>query len=196
VRVEEGEYLKHYGILRRSGRYPWGSGDNPHQRSMSFLDMVAEAKKQGLSDPEIARGFGMTTTELRQTRTLANAERKAADIARATMLKERGMSKSAIGREMDKNESVIRSLLAEGASTKINMIEATSSMLRDQVKEKGFVDIGTGVENQLGMTRTKLDSAIARLRDEGYEVHRVKIEQLGTGKFTDTKVLGPPGSEQ
>lgn len=24
-------YLAHYGIKRRSGRYPWGSGDRPYQ---------------------------------------------------------------------------------------------------------------------------------------------------------------------
>ena len=28
--------LKHYGTPRRSGRYPWGSGDDP-QRNKNFL---------------------------------------------------------------------------------------------------------------------------------------------------------------
>ena len=25
------EILMHYGMPRRSGRYPWGSGENPYQ---------------------------------------------------------------------------------------------------------------------------------------------------------------------
>lgn len=29
------DLLIHYGIKRRSGRYPWGSGDNPYQREKS-----------------------------------------------------------------------------------------------------------------------------------------------------------------
>lgn len=27
------DVLEHYGIKRRSGRYPWGSGDRPYQNS-------------------------------------------------------------------------------------------------------------------------------------------------------------------
>lgn len=30
---------------RRSGRYPWGSGDNPYQHSGDFLSRVEELKK-------------------------------------------------------------------------------------------------------------------------------------------------------
>ena len=48
------EELAHYGILRRSGRYPWGSGKDKYQRSVSIQGMVADLKKQGLSETEIA----------------------------------------------------------------------------------------------------------------------------------------------
>lgn len=30
-------YIAHYGIKRRSGRYPWGSGDNPHQHDNDIV---------------------------------------------------------------------------------------------------------------------------------------------------------------
>ena len=36
----EDDYLMHYGVKRRSGRYPWGSGDNPYQHSGDFLSRV------------------------------------------------------------------------------------------------------------------------------------------------------------
>ena len=46
--------LSHYGVPRRSGRYPWGSGDNPYQRNRSLLNYVDDLKKKGLTETEIA----------------------------------------------------------------------------------------------------------------------------------------------
>lgn len=31
------DILMHYGVKRRSGRYPWGSGENPYQHGGDFL---------------------------------------------------------------------------------------------------------------------------------------------------------------
>ena len=50
-RIDE---LMHYGTPRHSGRYPWGSGDNPYQHSGDFLSRVNELHKQGLSEKEIS----------------------------------------------------------------------------------------------------------------------------------------------
>ena len=46
------EELAHYGTKRHSGRYPWGSGENPFQRSGDFLSRVQELKKQGPGRPK------------------------------------------------------------------------------------------------------------------------------------------------
>ena len=32
----DSDILEHYGTKRHSGRYPWGSGDNPYQHSGDF----------------------------------------------------------------------------------------------------------------------------------------------------------------
>ena len=40
------DILMHVGIKRRSGRYPWGSGDNPYQHSGDFLSRVEELRNQ------------------------------------------------------------------------------------------------------------------------------------------------------
>lgn len=42
------EILMHYGMPRRSGRYPWGSGENPYQHSGDFLSRIDELKSQGM----------------------------------------------------------------------------------------------------------------------------------------------------
>ena len=39
------DVLAHYGMPKRSGRYPWGSGENPYQHSGDFLARVGELKK-------------------------------------------------------------------------------------------------------------------------------------------------------
>ena len=43
------DILMHYGMPRRSGRYPYGSGENPYQHSGDFLSRVQELKKSGMS---------------------------------------------------------------------------------------------------------------------------------------------------
>lgn len=193
--VDEQDYLMHYGILRRSGRYPWGSGGpRSNTGSSGFLGMINDLKKQGLSEVEIAKGMGVSTTALRAARSIAKNEVKQADIAQAQRLKDHGLSNVEIGKRMGKNESSIRALLSPGAKDKADVLTATSNMLRDQVNEKGLVDVGKGVHHQAGISANTLNNAVAVLREEGYEVHTVGVEQLGTGQKTNVKVLAPPGT--
>lgn len=199
MKISEEDYLAHYGILRRSGRYPWGSGSNPYQRSISFLDEINRLKKEeGLTEPEIARGFGMTSTQLRDLKTIARAEKKAAEVAQAQRLKEKGLSNIAIGEKMGVGESSVRALLKAGEKYEQDVLKSTSEMLKKEVAKKTLVDVGAGVElnPRIGISRTKLNAALTRLKDEGYEVHRVKFEQAGTGHMTEYKVLAPPGWTQ
>lgn len=184
--------LKHYGTPRRSGRYPWGSGKDPHQHNKSFLGYVEDLRSQGLNDTEIAKGLGMTRNQLQAKRSIAIAEQREADAALALRLKEKGYTTSAIARRMGKNESSVRSLLDPALREKANITAATSLTLKDAVDNKGFIDIGAGVEQHLGVSRTKLNTAVAMLEEQGYTTHYVKVEQLGTGKFTTIKVLAPP----
>jgi hypothetical protein len=193
IRTEE-EHLAHYGILRRSGRYPWGSGRSESTRNRSFLDTVENLRKDGMSDTEIARGFGITSTQFRAAKSIALAQQKQEKILTAQRLKEKGWGYSEIGRRMGLNESSVRALLKPGELDKTDAIQTTANMLKKQVDEKKYVQIGGGVENSLGVTRTRLDTSIAVLREQGYEVHTIQVLQVGTGKYTNMKVLAPPGT--
>jgi DNA-binding CsgD family transcriptional regulator len=192
LNLTEEEWLAHYGILRKSGRYPWGSGGTQSERNKTFLSTVDGLRKQGLSDTEIARGLGLTTTQLRAAGSIAKNEEKQANISMAQRLKDKGMSNVAIGERMGINESSVRALLAPGQKDKADVLEATSNILKDQVAKKGYIDIGTGVERHLGISDTKLRTAVARLEEEGYKKHYVQVEQLGTGQKTTVKVLTKP----
>lgn len=191
--ITEENYLKHYGILRKSGRYPWGSGGNIESQSRDFLGEIDKLKKEGLTDEEIMRGFGMNSTEFRQSKSIAKNAVKQAQIDQAQRLKEKGYSNVAIGQRMGVPESSVRALLAPGEKDKANVLQATSNMLKDQVAQKGFVDVGLGAELHVGVSREKLNVAIAKLKAEGYGLHYVKVQQLGTGQQTTLKVLAKPG---
>lgn len=186
-------YLEHYGTLRKSGRYPWGSGgNNAEQNHRDFLGYVATLRQEGMSEAEIARGFDMSTTQLRALKSIAKNETRQADIAFAQRLKDKGMSNVAIGEKMGLNESSVRSLLSTGEKYKKDVLTSTSDMLKEQVAEKGYIDIGTGVENYIGVSSTRLNTAVAMLKEQGYTVHYVKIDQLGTKNQTTIKVLAGP----
>lgn len=194
IRTQE-QHLAHYGILRRSGRYPWGSGSTENIRNKSFLDIIGELRKEGLSESEIARGFGITTTQLRSGKTIALAQQKQQKILTAQRLKEKGWSYVAIGQRMGLNESSVRALCAPGEQDKVNVTRTVSNMIKTHTDKKKMIDVGSGVENQLGITQTRLKIAVAMLREQGYALHSIKIEQLGQpGKFTTMKVLAIPGT--
>lgn len=213
MKLDEGEYLAHYGILRKSGRYPWGSGENPHQRSKTFLNIIDEHKKAGLSEAQIANLYQprdkdgkkiapyFTTSDLRAVKSRAINEVKQERYRTAQSLADKGMSPSAIGRQMGMNESSVRSLLAPGRQKKLDELKATADMLRRQVDEKGMIDIGAHVERDLpvfedipniGISKDKFNTAISLLKEEGYNVHTFRAMQQGTGEYTKYKVLTRP----
>ena len=192
---EDESDLKHYGILRRSGRYPWGSGGNAYQRSGDFRAFVEELKKGGLTESEIARACGLnSTTELRATNTIAKNAIRRAEESEAQRLKAKGMSTSAVARQMGKNESSVRALLDPQRQANADILLATSATLKKHVDEKEYLDIGVGTEATMGISKTKLDTAISVLQEQGYQVHQVYVEQVGNpGKYTEAKVLTKPG---
>jgi hypothetical protein len=207
VKIDEEDYLAHYGILRKSGRYPWGSGGNiavtgntVPQRSRSLLDIVNDLKNKGVSEADIAAGFGLTGPSLRDLKSVARAELKLDDIAMANRLKfDKGMSNVAIAERMfgdPKKESTVRGLLAPGAAERVSILKNTADMLRNEVDTRGFIDVGRGVENHFDLASTKLSSAVGLLEDEGYKVINVQQPQVagGPNNKTYTKVLAPPGT--
>lgn len=205
MEVSEADYLKHYGILRESGRYPWGSGkrevgpfpwssgSTQEERNQTFLSIVDDLrKKEGLSNVEIAKIYGITTTELINARSVAKNAQKQAQINMATRLQDKGYSNVAIGQRMGINESQVRALTKPGELDKLQVLDATTSILKKAVADNKYIDVGTGIEQHLAVSSTKLDKAVFQLKEEGYTLHHVKVEQLGTGHLTTMKVLAGP----
>lgn len=188
---DDNKFLAHIGVLHKSGRYPWGSGENPYERSQGFLQYVDDLRKKGMSDTEIAKAMGIKSPEFRANLNIAKGAVKSEDISRALQLKSKGMSNVAIGKTMGRPESTVRTLLAEDATTRIDQQKAIANVLKDHVADKTYVDVGTGTANHLGVSTTQLSTAIATLKEEGYKLFYLNQPQLGTSHETKLKVLAP-----
>ena len=188
--------LMHYGTPRHSGRYPWGSGENPYQRNASFLAHVKALKEKGLSEKEIAKGMGMSIKQLRARRSVAKDEKRIADAAEAYRLKEKGYSNVAIGKRLGINESSVRSLLDPAIQKRAEATRATADALAKMVEDGSYLDVGAGVEHYLGCSATKLSTSLDYLEQRGYAVHTIRQQQAGTGQYTTIKVLTKEGVTQ
>ena len=187
------DVLVHYGIKRRSGRYPWGSGDDPYQHSGDFLSRVQELKRQGVSEKEIVTALNLdSTTQLRVAYSVARNERRRLDVARAKSLRDDGLNPTEIGRKMGINESTVRSLLNEDSERRMNQSEATFESLKKEIASKKVLDVGPGVEQELGVSRQKLDEAIYMLEAEGIAVRDGIGIPTGPGKQTNVQIVRVP----
>ena len=195
------ETLMHYGVARRSGRYPWGSGEDPYQRNRDFLSRIDELKKSGWTEtPEnIMKEFGLTTGQYRMEKTIATDRRKLMNIATAQRLAEKeGMGATDIGRAMGVSESTVRGWLEDNADARIKETQKAIDHIREQVDKKGIVDVGVNVEKELGITRTKLDTAVYYLSEyEGYVLGGSRVPQPNNpSQMTTIKGLGIPGTQK
>lgn len=202
------DFLEHYGIRRRSGRYPWGSGKDPYQSGRDFLGRVEEMRKSGFTytdengkkwtgDPAIAKSLGYSTTDFRTVYAIAKDERRSDMVATARRLKEKeGMNNSEIGRKMGINESSVRSLLDPNSESKMEQARETAEFLKKQVDKKKMVDVGAGVERDLNISKEKLDQALFMLQAEGgYEVYGNRFPQAtNRNQMTTQRVLCVPGT--
>ena len=205
---EENDYLEHYGTPRHSGRYPYGSGENPYQHSGDFLGRISELKKAGFTytddegkvwtgDNAIAKSMGLTSTEYRRQVSWAGYERRLDQVQRAKSLKADGLGATEIGKRMGLSESTVRSLLNPSSEDRMNQAMNTVNFLREKLNEKGMIDVTSGVEVSLGISKERLNLALDYLeKAEGCPVYTGGIPQVNTkGQQTIQKVLCKPGTE-
>lgn len=195
--IEE-DILMHYGVKRRSGRYPWGSGDNPYQHGGDFLARVEELQRLGKTEKQIADELHLSTTDLRMQVRVAKHERRALQADRARSLREDGKTLDEIASILGyANDSSVRALLNENTAANKNKAQATAEILKKELAEKGAIDVGTGVERQLGVSTGVLQEALFILETEGYNRYGVGVPQVNDPKKrTITPVISVPEIDQ
>lgn len=196
--IQDDDILMHYGVKRRSGRYPWGSGDNPFQHGGDFLSRVEELQAQGKAEKEIADELKMSTTDLRMQVRVAKHERRMVLADRAKSLREEGKTLDEIAKIMGyNNDSSVRALLNENTASNKNKARQTAERLKQELAEKGALDVGTGAERELGVSSGVLQEALFILETEGYNRFGVGVPQVNNPKNrTITPVISVPDIDQ
>lgn len=198
----------HAGTVPHSGRYAWGSGKNGAKGTKDNYRFLAEyrALKDELdeygkkrTDKEIADLMGMSTTKLRAMRSEATANEQAANIAKAVRLRdEKRYNTSEIARQMGVNESTVRGWLKRTEGVRAERINNTAEALKNRLKEVRFVDVGSGVESEIGeigVSKETLKTALNSLKSQGYIITTLDIQQANNKQqYTKVKVLAPPGT--
>ena len=201
--------LMHYGVGHldggHSGRWPWGSGDNPCQRYGDFLSQYRRLEADGKSDKEIAElldcyDFSIkagkevpSVKRLKARLQLAQAEERVAKYALALKtIDECGGNKSEAARKLGMNESSLRSLIDPKKLEFKTQAFRIAEVLADYVDENQMIDVGSGAEVYLGVTDSRLDTTLELMKELGYHVYNGKVKQMGTNYETTMTVLCAP----
>lgn len=197
-KLTDEEYLEHYGTPRRSGRYPYGSGEDPYQHeNRDFLGRIDELKAKGWTEtPEnIKKVFGLNTSQYRMEKSVALDQRRQLQIDTAKRLRDKeGLGATEIARRMGvRNESTVREWFKQDEEGRVGVARKTANELKKIVDEKGMVDVGKNVERELGISRKRLDTALYILKKEGYNVYSGRMPQpTNKDQRTTLKVLATP----
>lgn len=196
------DYLEHYGMPRRSGRYPWGSGEHPYQSTEDFLSQIDKLEKQGLTEKQIADSFGISTGKYRAQKSMAKKERRQLYVDYANSLRKDGLGASEIARKINEKynanitESNVRSYWDAERNERMDRSFKAADTLMNLVDEKGMIDVGRSVEHDLGISRVKLDEALEIAQQYGYEVRYASVPQVNPNQRINYRVLCPPGTEK
>lgn len=191
--------IQHYGMPKKSGRYPWGSGKNPFQSANNYLGYVKQFKEinPGATPKDIADSMKMNSREFREYNSYYKNSLKRETILAARAMQEKypKMSQTAIAQKFGLSEGTYRSWMKPDALEKTKRIFSVKERLEAELAEHRYVDIGRGVERQLGITRELLRTVVSAMEDEGWVRVEVGIPQVhNPSQSTGLPVLAPPGT--
>lgn len=129
------KYLMHYGIKRRSGRYPWGSGEDPYQSAGGVAPRTKKVSKSSETNA--------VTTEAVKYKSKRNEDKEIKESRKLTKQRIRSMSDKEINDNIQRirNEQTLRTLydsedqIAQGKKIVSNALKAIGS--------KAITDAGT-----------------------------------------------------
>ena len=181
---------------RGSGRYGWGTGQNPGQHQYNFMSEVQRFRSKGMVDKDIARallGPDATLKDLRMEIAIANSENRRAETARARELMAKYNNKSEVGRIMGKSDTSVAKLLDESLEASNDKYQNTAEMIKNRIDELGKpVIISPGTNLSLNVTDNTMDTAIRILEKQGYIKAMALVPQQTSKDKTTIAVLCPP----
>ena len=175
-----------------SGRYRQGSGEHPYQHGAgSYYDRIDELQAQGMNYTQIAKELGMSTTRLRAIVSIKKEEQTAAERAKCLELKDKGFNNLQIATATGLTPSTVANRLKPIEESRLNKNRQVADFLKEQIENgKPYLDVGDGVDRQLDISKTRLETAIKMLEEEGYRINTLKVEQpTNPNQKTTLKVL-------
>lgn len=185
---------------RGSGRYGWGTGENPYQHQFNFMSELKNLRKKGLKDSEIAKmllGEHATTTDLKAEIAIAEKEERRLKINEAMKYLEAAKgNKLQASKMMGVPPSSFYKLVDPVLQDRTEKYQNTANALKHRILELGQpIDVSKGTEINLNVTRDTLRVAIAMLEKEGFIKGEAQVPQQGTLNKTSVNVLCPPGTD-
>lgn len=175
----------HEGATPHSGRYPFGSGENPFQRASNFYGLVMGMKARGMSEEDIRKSFKMSKDEYVQQKSLLKMENREIERLENQKLIDQGYTnRSERARLLSEkmgypiSESTLRLRESDTAISKDERRRATADVLRQEVEEHGMIDVGKGTASILGISETRLKTAVKQLENEGYNVYPLNQQNM------------------
>ena len=177
----------HYGIKERSGRYPWGSGEDPYQRLQPFGDVlttVNELRAKGFTEAQQAEYLQMSTNKLRKEISLANAYREQIRMDTIRSGLKRGDTNTAIAERLGMSEGSVRHLIKKMESEKFQAKQTAKEQIEEMVKKHNYVDVSeSDIFLQLDISKRELNNLVKQVAEEqGYYIHRIYPRDLQNWK--------------
>ena len=201
----------HEGWTPHSGRYVYGTGKKWDNRHEAWLDLVKNRKEELEKNPEqwvnmkgepcslevaLAATFKMSSQDFRRHLSVHTNAAKLEKIDLVQNLAKKGLSPSDISRETGIKRSTVDNYLKENARTKAGRLQYQADQLVELLHDRPYLDIGEGVERQLGLSKLDMERVWTILEDEGYPIHKLNVSQTTNpdpSKKTLTMVLTEPG---
>lgn len=190
--------LMHYGTKYHSGRYPYGSGEDPYQHDGGLRGFIRDQKAKGITEAEIARSCGFkSTTELRKRAMVEKMEERNMMYNKCIELHDQGLNNTEIAKKLGlPGESSVRSYLNPKLNERNNIGLSVADVLKKEIDTYGTTDVGAGMNRRLGISEGKLETALIILENQGYNIYgNIPVKQAGTGKTTNIRVITPPGQD-
>lgn len=190
-------FLEHYGTgheghVPHSGRFPWMSGEKWRKRPGDWVKNALDQEKyfrehpEAKDDPDLYKKYGikpddsvevatakllsLSSGEYRALKSIRKQEQKLIDIRKAVEMQDNGASVTDISKELGLPWSTVKTYLKPGAMVSASKTRTIADGLLKELQEKKYLDVGEGVERQLGISEEQLFKALMMLQDDGYKV--------------------------
>ena len=184
---------------RGSGRYGYGTGENPFQHQFTFRSEVLRLKKKGMTELQIAQmliGPDANSNDLRIRVTREKQEERKFNRERALDLLDKNDGNVAkAAKELGIPRTTFQNYLKDGIDDRINRYDNIAEVIKKRCDEVKALDIGRNSELYMGdgISQTTKKVAIKMLQDQGYKIVKKRTAQDGSsGTSTEIMCLVPP----